>query len=31
MTLLTLNSANNKISNNMFKIEFTLQNQKLAT
>lgn len=31
MTLLTLNSANNKINNNMFEIEFTLQNQKLAT
>lgn len=31
MTLLTLNSANNKINNSMFEIEFTLQNQKLAT
>lgn len=30
MTLLTLNSANNKTSNNMFKTEVPLQDQKLV-
>lgn len=31
MTLLTLNSANNKTSNSMFRIEVPSQDQKLAS
>lgn len=31
MTLLTLNSTNNEISNNMFKVEVSSQDQELAS